>query len=460
MWNPRNPYTGESLALLSGSNDDEIRLILAQAVQSFARWRRSTADRRAEVLLGIATQIEKQRAEFAKLLIEEAGKPIRLAQIEVDRALQVFRWAAGEAQRFSGELLLLDAFPGRPSGLGITQRFPRGVVLGITPFNFPLNLVAHKVAPAIACGSSILIKPSPYTPQVALKLAQIVESLEPHLMQVVMASDSQTEALTKSPEIATISFTGSSQVGWKIRRQAPEKPTTLELGGSAWVIVTRGEHSFPIEEIATRILRGAYGYAGQSCISVQNIAVHQDHAQALLQELRTQTESFTYGDPTHPDTFCGPVIHAQAATRIRQALASAKVLATANRSSQRGALTPETLIAPSLIQIEDWAGPLVRDELFGPVVNFGVYDDLGKLVAQINSGPYGLQTGIFTTHWPTISNLYTDLDVGGVIINDIPTTRYDHQPYGGVKQSGLGREGIRAAMDEMTEPKFLALSSS
>ncbi|MBU6374966.1 MAG: aldehyde dehydrogenase family protein [Bdellovibrionales bacterium] len=458
MWNPKNPYTGESLALLPGSSDNEIRSSISRATHCFSKWRHSTADRRAEVLLAIASSLETQRSEFTELLIREAGKPIRLAQIEVDRAVQVFRWAAGEAQRFAGELLRLDAFPGRPSGLGITQRFPRGVVLGITPFNFPLNLVAHKVAPALACGCSILIKPSPFTPQVALKLAQIVEAIEPGLMQVVLASDAQTEALTKSPEIATISFTGSAQVGWKIRRQAPEKPTTLELGGSAWVIVTGGEHSFSIPEMATRILRGAYGYAGQSCISVQNIAVHRDLAEALRAELQAQTESFAYGDPTHPETFCGPVIHAQSASRIRQALASAKILASAHGSSQRGTLTPETLIAPTLLRIENWAGPLVQQELFAPVVNLGIYEDVNQLVSQINSGPYGLQTGIFTTHWPTISTLYANLEVGGVIINDVPTTRYDHQPYGGVKQSGLGREGIRAAMDEMTEPKFLALS--
>lgn len=269
----KNPYSGALLGEIPFATPEEMRRVVAKAVGTFQKWRHSSAWERAQVLLQVAAQLEIEKEEFAQLICQEAGKPIQAARGEVDRAVGVLRWASAEAQRFSGELLRLDASStGRP-GFGIHTRFPRGVILGITPFNFPLNLAMHKVAPAVACGCSIVIKPSPATPLTALRLAGLFESLVPGLVQVVMADDAGTAQLTCLPEIAMISFTGSSKIGWKIRQQAPQKPTALELGGNAWVVVMADTPAAAFPAIARKIANAAFGYAGQSCISVQNVGV-------------------------------------------------------------------------------------------------------------------------------------------------------------------------------------------
>jgi acyl-CoA reductase-like NAD-dependent aldehyde dehydrogenase len=456
----QDPYDGKTISELAWSTPAETRSALEVATRTFERWRTSPSWERSELLETIARDLEASRDEYAELIRQEAGKPIAYARVEVERAIGVFSWAAGETKRFGGEALRLDTTrSGRP-GIGIHQKFPRGVVLGITPFNFPLNLVAHKVAPAIAAGCPIVIKPSPYTPLSSIRLARAIEARVPGLAQVILADDTLTAELTRAPEIAQISFTGSARVGWMIRKQAPEKPTTLELGGNAWVIVLEDTPQSAFPGIAKRIAQGAYGYAGQSCISVQNAAIAADAWESLKGELAKATLAAPYGDPSRAEVISGPVIRAQAGEKIRSKLASAPPGSEIVRSQ---ALHGESsrVIAPALVILNGPDSPrdLVQEELFGPAMTARSVSSLDEIVALVNSSRYGLQAGVYTQNLAAIERLYRDLSVGGLVINDVPTTRYDHQPYGGVKDSGQGREGVRYAMEDFCESKFLALSS-
>lgn len=464
----RNPYTGDPIAELTHSSAKELSAVLSQATRSFDRWRNSTAGSRSKLLGDAASLLQKREAEFAELICQEAGKPITLAEGEVQRAISVLRWAEAEVLRYSGELLRLDTGVNSRSGFGIHTKFPRGPVLGITPFNFPLNLVIHKIAPAIAAGCPIVIKPSPLTPLTALKCAELFES-EPGLVQVVLADDAQTANLTRAPEIKTISFTGSARVGWEIRRQAPEKPTILELGGNAWALVLEDIPREKLVAIAKRMASGGYGYAGQSCISVQNIAVAAPRFDEFAQELGQVTRTTPYGDPKLRSVISGPLIRAEAAHRISTAIdmlpsTVTRINSQAFHAGEQHEEAPANLLSPCLLihpplsrmHIDQ---EVILGEIFGPVINLTAFEDLPQAIATVNRGPFGLQAGVFTQHLSSIDLLYRELNVGGVVINDVPTTRFDHQPYGGVKNSGQGREGIRYAMDEFSESKFLALSS-
>jgi glyceraldehyde-3-phosphate dehydrogenase (NADP+) len=465
----KNPYNQQTLAELSFATLTEAQNSLGTAQLAFQKWRTSSAWDRSEILLHAAAQLKKEQEEFAQLICAEAGKPIQLARIEVERAIGVLSWASAEALRFSGELLRLDSNSASRSGFGIHTRFPKGIILGITPYNFPLNLVMHKVAPAIASGCSILIKPSPFTPLTAMRLAQLFEPLVPGLVQVILADDETTALLTQDPQAAHISFTGSAKVGWIIRKQAPEKSTTLELGGNAWVIVMEDTPRELFPAIAQRICGAAYGYAGQSCISVQNAAISSNIWNEFEPHLISATQRTPFGNPQENSVITGPLIHENAATRVKtqiQSIPSDGVSYSSNHEiqSQAGRIAKASLIAPTLIvlpeaQIGTPLPSIVQEEIFAPVMMARKFNEIESIIQQVNSSRYGLQAGVYTQNWPTIERLYRELEVGGLIVNDVPTTRYDHQPYGGVKDSGQGREGVRYAMEEMTDSKFLALSS-
>jgi acyl-CoA reductase-like NAD-dependent aldehyde dehydrogenase len=459
-----NPYSEQPIQELSWATPQEVSGVLTSAVATQDRWRTSSSFERSQLLNALASQLDAERDDFARLIREEAGKPETYARAEVDRAIGVARWAAAEAQRFVGELLRLDTDANGREGFGIAQRFPRGVILGITPFNFPLNLVMHKVAPAIASGCSIVLKPSPSAPLTAIRLAGLFEQLVPGLVQVVLADDEATAALTRAKEVAMVSFTGSAKVGWQIRRQSPEKPSALELGGNAWTILLEDTPRESLAAIARRIAGAAYGYAGQSCISVQNIAVAEPLWAGFSAELKKATLSTAYGDPADPAVISGPVINAAAARRIEKELSLAPAGSELVRSSNRvGDSTPASLLSPTLVLLPEERptvvpSNLVDEEIFGPVATARPFKDLELLIKRLNTGRYGLQAGLYTQDLRSINKVYRDLRVGGLVVNDVPTTRYDHQPYGGVKDSGQGREGVRYAMEEMTEPRFLALS--
>jgi acyl-CoA reductase-like NAD-dependent aldehyde dehydrogenase len=463
----KSPYSGKELAKLNFANAQELARTLSKGREAFSKWKTSPSWRRAEVLNAVAKDLESNRDEFAKIIVQEAGKPITLANAEVDRCLGVLRWAAAETQRFAGELIRLDTAKSGRMGFGIHARFPLGLILGITPFNFPLNLVMHKIAPAVASGCSILIKPSPSTPLTTMKLVELFEKHESGLVQFIIADDVLTEKLTRSSEIAMVSFTGSARVGKLIQQQAYDKPVTLELGGNAWVILMDDVPESAYPAIAKKISGGAYGYAGQSCISVQNVAVAGDRWKTFKQALAEATSATVFGDPENAKVVSGPVINAMATQRIQKALAqvSGQAEIVSSRIKEGSIAAGEgNLVAPSLVVTPDTgfskeAQSIQQEEIFAPVMVAGKFDQLDHVIRTINSSRYGLQAGVFTQNLATIERLYRELDVGGLVVNDIPTTRYDHQPYGGVKDSGHGREGVRYAMDDMTYAKFLALSS-
>ena len=433
-----------------------------QAQKAAATSKAMKAHDRSLLLTKIASHLKEEKKSWAELLVKEVYKPITFAEIEVERAITVFQWAAAEALRFSGETLRTDATANGKKGLGISQFFPRGVILGIAPFNFPLNLMAHKVAPAIASGNSILIKPSPAAPLITQKMQKTFEAIGAKgLMQALYTNDKQSAYVTAHEDIKYVSFTGSDTVGWMIKEQAWKKPMTLELGGNAWCIVCEDVPTQNLEAIADKICSGAFGYAGQSCISIQNVAVHQKHHKKLKEILSEKVKKFPFGNPADPAVLCGPVIHSKAAKKIEALFSKEKksiISRSENYTLENGSRKLLTnLIAPTLFSLKNLQGPLVQNEVFGPACNLLSFQKIETLIEIINSGRYGLQTGVFTNHLPTILSFYENLETGGIHINEIPTTRYDHQPYGGVKDSGVGKEGLRYAMEEMCERKFLAI---
>jgi acyl-CoA reductase-like NAD-dependent aldehyde dehydrogenase len=410
----KNPYNGSLVGQVPFADAGEVRRALDEGVKAFESWRNSTSFQRSQVLLSVAAQLESRRAEFAQLIRDEAGKPIQYAEAEVLRALGVLRWASGEATRFTGELLRLDITgSGRP-GFGLNTRFPRGLILGITPFNFPLNLVLHKIAPAVACGCSILIKPSPATPLTALRLAELFRNtgVPGGLVQTILADDQQTEHLTRAPEVAMVSFTGSARVGKLVRAQAVDKPVTLELGGNAWVAVLDDVDRSALPAIAKKIANAAFGYAGQSCISVQNVAGSTGIFPELRDSLTAATLATPFGDTSDPNVISGPVINDVASKRIEKELSQAPKSAELTRSSSGQA--SGKVIAPTLVGFAEFPAQssLVQEEIFGPVMTSSKVSSVDELIARINSSHYGLQAGIFTSHWPTIEKLYRELRVG------------------------------------------------
>ena len=455
-----NPYDGAALGDVPIPTDQELGKIVTRGAAAAKAWARSTSAERHGVLTAVAQGLTDNRETFVTLISKEAGKPRRFAEVEVDRAIGVFHWAAGEALRFGGKVLRLDTTKNGRPGMGIVTRFPRGLILGITPFNFPLNLVAHKVAPALASGNTILVKPSPQAPLTALELAGLVEKHAPglNLMGVVAATDEQTARLTAAPEVAMVSFTGSARVGWLIREQAPKKPVTLELGGNAWCLIAPDVPEADLPGIARRVAGAAYGYAGQSCISVQNVACAENLWPAFRDAMVAATQAPPYGNPADPAVVCGPLINGGARARIEKDLATAK---GRHHTSVKlvGAGDCKTLLAPVFVEDADPSSPLVREEVFGPVATGRAVSTTEDALRLVNASHYGLQAGLYTNDLALIERAYEELHVGGLIINDVPTTRYDHQPYGGVKDSGFGREGLESAMEEMTEPKFLALGA-
>ncbi len=430
---------------------------LKSALAGFAQWRFTSAAQRSEILMLAAERLRANRDSYVDLLVTEAHKPLTLARVETDRAVQTLTWSAQEALRFAGKGARIDTIAGARTGIGIIQRFPRGVILGITPFNFPLNLALHKIGPALATGNAIVIKPSPFTPRISRALLDLFAGSLPNgALQVTLPNDAEMPALVADPRWAMISFTGSDRVGRIIQKQNPYVPHCLELGGNAFCMVAEDVRPEDYEAIIRRVVGSAFGFAGQSCISSQNLAVHRRHWDAFLPLLRAQVEKVPFGDPARAETVCGPVIDDKAYARLQSAIAGR---VTAQSTHLIGS-APANLFPPTLITLPKWeASPLTQTEIFGPVLIAYPFEQLPDFIAQVESSPYGLQTGVFTQHLPTIETLFSRLSVGGVIINDSPSARLEHQPYGGVKNSGEGREGVRHAMQEMTVTKFLSLSS-
>jgi acyl-CoA reductase-like NAD-dependent aldehyde dehydrogenase len=448
-----SPYDGAVVETLGVPTDQDVEDAVVAAVQTFKESRHLPTWARAEALMHVSRRIAERVDELAELVAREGGKPLKWSKIEVTRAISTFRWAAEETRRFGGEFMPLDTEQSLGSRAGIIRRFPFGPVLGISPFNFPVNLVAHKVAPALAVGAPIVVKPAGVTPLGALALAELVDETElpKGMLSVLPIASDRAQKLVEDRRFKKLSFTGSG-IGWTLKGLDPHKHATLELGGNAGVIV----HSdADLDHAATRVAVGGFYQAGQSCISVQRVFVQSEVFEPFLERLVKQVESLKVGDPLDPSVDVGPVIDQGAADRIEQWVneaveGGARLVTGGRREGQVYWPTVLTDVTPDM--------KVCREEVFGPVITIVPYQTFEDALAQVNDSPYGLQAGVFTSAIDRTLLAHRELEVGGIIVNDVSAFRADQMPYGGSKESGYGREGLRWAMDEMTEPRIMVLS--
>ena len=451
----KSPYTNKTIAEVSTANSNEIEEAIASAELAKKAMRKLARFQIAKGLRKIADGIEKRKTEFAETICEESAKPIIYARGEVERAIATFNWAAGEAERFTGEVVPVDTQAVGKSKTAWTLRVPRGVIYGITPFNFPLNLVAHKVAPALCSANSIIIKPSPRTPLTSLLLGEVfLESgLPKAALQIVPMDVELIEQVLNDDRIQMISFTGSAEVGWQIKERARHKFVALELGGNAAVIV---DETADIKNSLSQNLTGAFAYSGQVCISVQRIYIHEKIFDEWTEKFVASAAKLKKGNPLEQATQLSVMIDEAAAKRaeswINEAIENgAKLLGGGQRD---GATLDATIITNTNPEMR-----VVSEEAFAPIVIVEKFSDFAEAVDLSNQSKYGLQAGVFTNNLANVAYASENLEYGGVIINDVPTFRVDNMPYGGVKQSGFGREGVRYAMEEMSEIRLIVLNS-
>lgn len=451
----RSPYDGTLIAEVSMPTDEQVEQAVADLAAVRAEAQRLPAHVRSTALDHIYHRLEERFDEVAHLITRESGKADMWARNEVRRAISTIRWASEEARRFSGELMRLDSDAGGTGRMAVVRRFPRGAMLAITPFNFPLNLVAHKVAPALAVGAPILLKPTPKAPLSSLLLGELIAetAFPPAMFSVLPMTLEQQAPLFADPRLPVISFTGSDKVGAMIREAAPDKHVITELGGDAAVIVAPDWTD--IKTAAARIgLFGCY-QAGQSCVGVQRVYVHSSLADAFTAELVKVMEALKQGDPADPTVEVGPVIDQASATRIIDWIADAtergaKVLT--------GGTAEGTTIAPTLLGDVPADSIIANNEVFGPVITVGTFDTMAQAFDLVNSSKYGLQAGVFTHDIQVAFQAHQVLEVGGVIIGDVPTFRADQMSYGGWKASGQGREGVAMSMVDITDDRLLVLT--
>jgi glyceraldehyde-3-phosphate dehydrogenase (NADP+) len=449
-----NPFTGEQVAEVSQAGQAEAEAATTAAASAFHSMRRLSSHARAYALAALASHLTTRQEEFAATITSESGKPVVDARREVSRAIQAFLVAAEEAKRIPGEVLPLDWTPGTESYLGLTRRFPIGPILGITPFNFPLNLVVHKLAPALAAGNSIVIKPAPQTPLTALLLGELIlqTDLPSGAVSIVPCSNTVAERMVMDSRFKLLSFTGSAAVGWMLKSKCGKKKVVLELGGNAGVIV---EPDADLDLAAQRCVTGGFAYAGQTCISVQRIYVHAAVYDAFLEKLLAKVRTLKSGDPSDQGTVVGPVIDQGAALRIEAWMHEAVVQGA---RVQVGGARSGALLEPTVLTEVTPSMKVSCQELFGPLLTVTPYTRFDDALTALNDSEYGLQAGVFTQDVNKIFQAYRELEVGAVLANEIPTFRADHMPYGGVKESGFGREGVRYAIEDMTELKLLVLN--
>jgi acyl-CoA reductase-like NAD-dependent aldehyde dehydrogenase len=450
----RSPWEDALVSVVYRPSDAQVEEAVRLAQQAFEETSALPTYRRVEVLQNMAGGLEKRRDALVRILALEAGKPVKAGRVEVERAIFNFRNAAAETQRIAHEFLPLDLTPANKGRTAIVRRVPIGPVLAITPFNFPLNLVVHKIAPALAAGNPIVVKPSPKTPLSALALGEIaLEAGAPtSAVQVLAATDEQTARLVADERFAMLTFTGSAAVGWRLKSLAGKKRVALELGGNAGAIVHSDAN---LEFAAERCTVGGFSYAGQSCISVQRILVHRPVYEQFVPLLVGRVKALVLGSPLDEKTDVGPLIRPSEAQRMEEWVAEAvagggRVLVGGKR---RGSIFEPTVLTATRPEMR-----VNCQEVFGPVVTVEPYDTFDEAIARVNDSPYGLQTGVFTSDLKLTFRAFERLRVGAVMANDMPSFRADQMPYGGTKDSGLGREGVRYAIEEMTDRKVLVLN--
>ncbi len=450
----KSPYNGEVIGTTYRPTPDDVENAIQASVLAFEVTKKMPHYQRSEILFNIARILQDRKEEMAKTIAAEAGKPIKAARIEAERSILTFTIASEEAKRINGEIIPLDIHPYGKDRICNISRFPIGPIAGISPFNFPLNLVVHKVAPCIATGNTMILKPASQTPLSSLKLGEIAmeAGLPAGALNILPCSAQVAEPLITDERIKKLTFTGSPVVGWGLKQRCGKKRITLELGGNSGVIV---HNDADLGYAVDRIIMGGFGYAGQTCISVQRIFVHKDIFEEFKEKLIKKVKALKTGDPLDENTDVGPMISEKEAERVEEWVKEAvndgaKILTGGKRD--KSMLTPTVLtdVKPDM--------KVSCQELFAPVVTLASYSDFHAAVKAVNDSDFGLQAGIFCKDLNLIYSAYREIEVGGLVIGDVPSFRIDNMPYGGVKNSGLGREGIRYAIEEMTELRALILN--
>jgi acyl-CoA reductase-like NAD-dependent aldehyde dehydrogenase len=450
--NPADP--GKLAGATFNATPEQYEEAVEAAVAAFEVTRTLPAYERGAILRNISAGIKARREELGKLIALEAGKPIRDALVEVDRAVLTFRLGAEEAERMFGEVIPLDLMPASKGRVGITRRFPIGPIAGISPFNFPLNLAAHKLSPAIASGNPIVLKPPSKDPLTMLTVAEIVEQAGAPAgsVSILPMTRELGDRMVADDRFKLLTFTGSPSVGWRMKERAGKKKVVLELGGNAGVIVDK---SADLDWAVRRNLVGAFAYAGQVCISVQRMFIHEDVWDEFMGRFVEGAKGLKVGDPLDPQTDVGPMVDENAASRtqgwVDEAIAlGGKVLL--------GGKADGNFFPPTILTDVPPTAQVCSNEAFAPLVIAFPFNDFGEAVRQVNDSSFGLQTGVFTNELGNAWQGFHELEVGGVIVNDVPMYRIDHMPYGGIKDSGQGREGLRWAIEDMTEIRIMVLA--
>jgi acyl-CoA reductase-like NAD-dependent aldehyde dehydrogenase len=446
--------SGEVTGATYNATPEQYEEAVRAAEAAFKVTRKLPAYERSRILRAISDGIRARREELGNLIALEAGKPIRDAIVEVDRAVFTFRLGAEEAERIGGEVMPLDLLESSKGRTAMTRRFPIGPIAAISPFNFPLNLAAHKVAPAIASGNPIVLKPPSKDPLVMLAVAEIIDQVgvPDGMVSILPMTRALGDRMVEDDRFKLLTFTGSPSVGWRMKARAGRKKVVLELGGNAGVMV---DATADLDWAVKRILVGAFTYAGQVCISVQRMYVHEDVWEPFMERFVAGSAALRVGDPLDPETDLGPMVDSNAAARTQRWVDEAVEL---GGRVLLGGTADGNFFPPTILTDTPVTAQVCSNEAFAPLVVVSPYRDFADAVHQINDSAFGLQTGVFTNDLRNAWTAFEELEVGGVVLNDIPTYRIDHMPYGGIKDSGHGREGLRYAIDDMTEIKILVFA--
>ncbi len=451
----RNPYNQEIIGTVPGASTDEVDQAITSAQNSFNEIANMPAHKRSRILEKTSELLVRHKDEIATIIATESGKAWKYSAGEVSRAVQTFKFAAEGAKNIHGETVPMDASEGSENRIGFYMRFPVGVIVAISPFNFPLNLVAHKVAPAIAAGNSVVLKPATATPLTALRLGELLleAGLPERVMNIIIGPGSTVgNQLVSDERVDMITFTGSPPVGKHIISRGGLKKYTMELGSnSATIVCEDAEMDFAVE----RCVVGSYALSGQVCISVQRIYVQQTIADEFIGKFVDATHKQVVGDPMQKDCDVGPMIDLNEAERVEQWVQEA---VQGGAQILTGGTREDAIFQPTVLTNVSSAMKVVKDEVFGPVVSIIPFETIADAIRMTDDSRYGLQAGIFTRNIDNAFQAIRKINVGGVIINDVPTYRADHMPYGGNKESGFGREGLKFAIEEMTNPKMVCFN--
>ena len=446
------PYTGEVIGRVPKGSEEDVNKAIEIAKEGFKEISSLTAYERYEILMRASEILKKRAEEFAKTLVLEVGKTIREARTEVQRAIQTLIFSAEEAKRLNGETYPIDAHPNGKGKVAFYIRVPVGIVAAITPFNFPLNLSMHKVAPALAAGNAVILKPSERTPLTPLMLGEVLleAGIPPKALSIIPGYGDVGKAMTTHPDVRVVSFTGSRKVGDIISRQVGIKKLVLELGSNSAIILHKDGN---VDKAVEKTVQGGYAIAGQVCISVQRVFVHEDVYDEFMEKLKERVSKLKVGDPMKEDTDVGPMIARSEIERIQEWISEAVQKGAKIEAGGLACAQDVTVFSPTIVSLVPEDTKLFREEAFAPVVVVNPYKEIDEAIRAVNTSEYGLQVGVFTNDIKIAWKCIKEIEAGGVLINEGPTFRADHQPYGGFKYSGIGREGPKFAIEDYTEIK-------